>query len=212
MNMSNKNMALLLVAALVISLGGTFLSLDKINEIIIMAPPAVTGGALTGSGRVNLTISTNASCTVDSSVEFGSGSPTGAITISTETANTANFTDCNAGTACLGIYVNNTGNSLLNVSFNSTENGTTFLGAGAANADFKYLIDVSEPDSTDACTGTEGASSWTETPIAKTRVCDKLNFSDTRDAVSLEFNISLDENTPTGLKETTINVYCEETT
>ena len=61
MDMSNKSLALLLVAAIVISLGGTMISLNRINEM------GITGMA---AGNVSVTISTNMSCDVDSNISF----------------------------------------------------------------------------------------------------------------------------------------------
>src|SRR4030066_277530 len=64
MDLSNKSLALLLVAAIIISLGGTMISLNKLNEM------GVTGLV---PGQVTLAITSNMSCNVDSNVSFGSG-------------------------------------------------------------------------------------------------------------------------------------------
>ncbi|MBW2991068.1 hypothetical protein KY348_05190 [Candidatus Woesearchaeota archaeon] len=208
MDMSNKSLALLLVAAIVISLGGTLMSLNKLGEV------GVTGGATAGSGQVNLTISQNTSCTVDTDVDFGSGAPTSTITISTESANAGNdFTDCTGASACRGIYINNTGNTPINVTFNSSVNGSELLGGTHGIDHFKYLIDVSEPDSADACAGTEGASSWTNIEkLTDYTVCEEQNASDSLDEISIEFNVTINESTPEGNKTATIYVSCEIST
>lgn len=202
MDMSNKSLALLLVAAIIISMGGTLISLNKLGEL-----ESITGGATSGSGQVNLTITSNASCTVDSDVDFGSDAPSTTITVSSESSNSGNnFTDCTSGTACLGIYINNTGNTNLTINFTSSKNGSSFLGPPMINDSFNYLIDSAEPES--GCDGTPGASSWTQAPINETNICDSLNFVNSGDTISLEFNVTLNESTTSGVKTTTINILC----
>jgi len=212
MEMSNKSLALLLVVAIVISLGGTFISLNKLNQIVVFAPPRLTGRALTGSGQVNLTISTNSSCTVDNDVNFGSGKPTQTRTLTTDQNNNFDGFSCNGATPgtgnCWGLQINNTGNVRINVTFNSTKDGAELLGLGHQASDFAYLIDDSEIES-NSCT-TDGVSSFTATPKANTLLCRGLNYTDSTDVIIMDFNVSIDQNTAPGNKTTTINIYCIE--
>ena len=207
MELSNKSLALLLVAAIVISLGGTFLSLNKLSQIIVLAPPRVTGRALTDAGQVNLTIEQNASCTVDTNVNFGSGQPQ-AIVIDTDTANSGGFNDCsaNADTTCGGIIVNNTGNRLLNVTFSSTKNGSEFLGGTSLDNQFQYKIDDAEIEN-NACED-PGSSSYTNVPTTATKLCNILNYTTDRNTILMDFQVEIKPDTPPGTKTTTINVNC----
>ncbi|MBN1792648.1 hypothetical protein JW826_03105, partial [Candidatus Woesearchaeota archaeon] len=61
MDLSNKSLSLLLVAAIVISLAGTITTLNRING-------GVTGLA---AGNVTLTIGSTEACEVETNVSFG---------------------------------------------------------------------------------------------------------------------------------------------
>jgi len=202
-DMSNRSLALLLVAAIVISLGGTMLSLTKLNDL-----SGITGMALTGSGQVNVSVEQNASCTVDTSVDFGSGQPQ-AATIDTDSDNTAyGFNDCsaNADTTCGGIIVNNTGNRLLNVTFSSTKDGSEFLGGTSLDNQFQYKIDDAEIEN-NACED-PGSSSYTNVPTTATKLCNILNYTTDRNTILMDFQVEIKPDTPPGTKTTTINVNC----
>ena len=198
-DMSNKTLALLLIAAIVVSLGATIGILNKMEGI--------TGAALSGSGYVNVTISPNSSCTVDTNVNFGSGGVTTSTTLDTDIDNSANgFGDCDTpGTGnCWGIMVNNTGNVELNINITSDKNGTDFLGTGHTTADFDYWIDDTEIEN-NACT-TEGAAG--EVSVNDKIVCTGLNFSDTTDVIVIDFNVTIDQNTVPGAKNATMTITC----
>ena len=198
-DMSNKTLALLLIAAIVVSLGATIGILNKMEGI--------TGAALSGSGYVNVTISPNSSCTVDTNVNFGSGGVTTSTTLDTDIDNSANgFGDCDTpGTGnCWGIMVNNTGNVELNINITSDKNGTDFLGTGHTTADFDYWIDDTEIEN-NACT-TEGAAG--EVSVNDKIVCTGLNFTDSRDVIVVDFNVTIDQNTVPGAKNATMTITC----
>ena len=208
MDISNKTLALLLVAAVIISLVGTFSSLKKLDEVVVITPPTVTGRALSGSGYVNITISPNSSCTVDSNVDFGSGNPQASYTLDTDSDNSQHEFSCDgsvAGTGdCWGIMVNNTGNVELNINITSDKNGTDFLGTGHTTADFDYWIDDTEIEN-NACT-TEGAAG--EVSVNDKIVCTGLNFTDSRDVIVVDFNVTIDQNTVPGAKNATMTITC----
>ena len=203
-DMSNRSLALLLVAAIVISLGGTMISLSRLSQI------GITGMAQTGYGDVNLTVSTNASCTVDTNVNFGSGHPTATYTLSTDQNNNQYDFSCdgsNPGTGnCWGILVNNTGNVRLDVNFTSNKDGATFLGPGHTANDFNYWIDDSEIES-NSCT-TEGSPGQVSTN--ERVICQGLNFTDSSDVIVIDFNVTIDQNTVPGGKNATMTVTCQQ--
>ena len=202
-DMSNKSLSLLLVAAIVISLGGTLLSLNKLSEVGV-----ITGRATDPTGEVNLTITTNASCAVDVGVNFSSGVPTTSRQLSTDINNNFDGFSCDGSStgACSGIEVNNTGNVDLNVTFNSSKNGSGFLGGDHAVSDFLFLIDDTEIEA-NACT-TEGASSWTNVNLTDMILCTGLESNTSNNVVIVDFNVSIDENTPAGTKQATMNINC----
>ncbi|MBN1175310.1 hypothetical protein JXA48_01565, partial [Candidatus Woesearchaeota archaeon] len=91
MDISNKTLGLLLVAAIVVSVGGTFFSLDKLNGF------SSTGFAANEAGSVNLTINSTMSIKMnDSGIDFGTCTVTGFMTFDSNlTGGTANNSNCN---------------------------------------------------------------------------------------------------------------------
>src|SRR4030043_349020 len=161
MEMSNKSLALLLVAAIVISLGGTMISLNKLNQ-------GYTGLA---TGKVELEVTQNASCNVDRNVSFGSsGKPTVTTVISTETTNAGtNFSDCTSGSfGCRGLEINNTGNVDLYINYTSNFNATGLLQGNYADT---YFMTESKNGTV---TGTEGGCRGG--PTATWRVVNTSNW------------------------------------
>ena len=66
---SNKTLTILLIVAIAVALGGTFTSLSMLSRI--KAP--VTGLATSGTGKVNLSITSATSIVVSGNIDFGSG-------------------------------------------------------------------------------------------------------------------------------------------
>jgi hypothetical protein len=206
MEMSNKSLALMLVAAIVISLGGTIISLNRLNEM------GLTGQA-TATGNVSVVIQSNASCNVDTNVSFGTGRPTLNYTLSTNQNNNQYGWGCDGtswGTACYGITVNNTGNVILNISYNSTYNGTGLLGAPQNENDFQYRS--SNKYEAGSCQYPYNAS-WANVNTTQgnnqTNVCMYLNYTSTN-TVIMDFNVTVTPSTTPGTKSTLIYIGCTQ--
>jgi len=205
MELSNKSLALLLVAAIVISLGGTLISINKLNQ------QGLTGLA---AGTVVLNVSENMSCTISSNVSFGT-STTQILTIvnlSTNGSNSNGFTDCLAQDACRGMMINNTGNMNVNVTFSSDKNGTTLLGGPeATNTSFQYSV-VNGSNNGALLPGCNSGlkTAWTYANETTTAICTNLTALSTNNAMTIEYNITIDGNTPTGMKTATIIITCAQ--
>jgi hypothetical protein len=207
MELSNKSLALLLVSAIVISLGGTIITLNNLTK----------GTELTGFavGNVSLGMATSAACAVNSNVSFGSAtySYTNTTTLSTNAINTGpGFNDCLTNVACTGMVINNTGNVHLAVSLQSNLNASTMLGGPAAtNDDFQFAV----------FNGTNGAnadggcvigmqSAWNYTNETDRSICTNFTYFDSADAMIVEYNVTIDQNTPPGAKTSIITITCAQ--
>jgi hypothetical protein len=201
MDMSNKSLALLLVAAIVISLGGTLISLNKLNQ------EGLTGMA---SGQVQLAVSSNMSCDVDSNVTFGSsGQLESVITLSTNLTNTGtNFTNCVASAACQGLQINNTGNVNINVTFNSSVDGTSFVSGVAA--DFMYVVWNGTTASLESGCRAGSSLAWANVPTTASTICSNLTWNETNDMMTMEFNVTVGPTTPPGTKTAILTVTCAQ--
>ncbi len=147
-DISNKTLALLMVAAIVVSLGGLFVSLDRLGRL--------SSGGITGfvtgnaSGKVNVTIASTATITlVDALINFGTCAPPAVnINASIISSNASNSgTNCTDGVGDLdnfpdSIRIRNDGNNNLNVTVNTNVSATQFLGTSLnGNQTFMYATD-----------------------------------------------------------------------
>jgi len=135
-DVSNKTLALLLVVAILTSVGGLMLSLNRLNELKVSFLPAITGAPTsTGSGRVNLSVSSATAISVaDGLIRFGACTPVpgaGSYFMSNSTLNaidnTTGMYNCSTMMAPDNITVRNIGNGYLNLTITFAGNGS-FLG------------------------------------------------------------------------------------
>jgi Tfp pilus assembly protein PilE len=219
MDLSNKSMALILVGAIILSLGGTIVTLNKLNE-------GVTARAVS-TGLVNLTVSSNANCNVDSNIYFGtSPSPEAQYVLSSDRDNKANAsgwnncTDASSDTGasfCKGLQINNTGNVHLQIGFNASSNASTLLVSQNSLdvTDFQYYIRNGTYLGTQATQGCRNASSlnWYNNVSQQqnTTICYNLTtaaFGPTM--MTMEFNITLKPGLVAGEKRANITIECQQ--
>jgi hypothetical protein len=207
MELSNKSLALLLVAALVVSLGGTLISLNKLQS-------GLTGLAM--SGYVNLSINSSAGCNIDTNVSFGNGPrPAGPVNLSSNRDNslTDGFNNCTDGAStnnCKGMQINNTGTVNINVTMTSTANGTDLLNIGPGNeSKFQFIMrNGTYAGSYLGCYNSNYATAWV--PVSKnyTTVCLNQTWQSINNIITLEYNVTIDQDTPPGQKSATITLSC----
>jgi len=207
---SNKTLAFLLIGAIVVSLFGTFVSLNKLNKISDYGLGGITG-LITDSGTVTLDVSGLESFNVYTDVDFGSIIPN--ATKLWATTNTTNnwlgtfVNDCSlpAG-ACQGLTIENDGNEVLNISFNTTEDAASLI--GGTTPYFKFFTrNGNETFGEGGCDGniiynSSSALVWTEI-LADTDyvICngtggDGFDFQSGADTVTLEFNLTIPADAP----------------
>ncbi|MFH0870440.1 MAG: hypothetical protein V1866_05285 [archaeon] len=212
MELTNKSLSLLLVAAIVVSLGGTLISLNKLNQ-------GATGLA---AGEVNLTITSNTSCNIDTNVTFGtSGKPGGTWMLSTNATNAGYgaFNDCIASATCQGMQINNTGNTNINVTLISNYNASSMLGGPQATQDDFQAKAVNGSAANGGavhpgCINGALNSTWfyvNESVAARAiPICLNLTWQDANDLLTIEYNVTVDVDTPVGGKTATITITCTQ--
>jgi len=133
---SNKTLTLLLVIAIVVSVGGTIISINRINRLA--QRQIITGMAGTGTGYVNLTIAGVASISVlEGQIDFGSCSPNATIG-SNLSSNVSGFSANSWGSpgVCSGsgisapdnITIKNDGNTFINVTVKTGTLASSLVG------------------------------------------------------------------------------------
>ncbi|MEK6848947.1 MAG: hypothetical protein AABY01_00055 [Nanoarchaeota archaeon] len=228
-DITNKSLATLLIVAIVISIGGTWLVLNKAPGLLNIA-----GAASTDTGTATVTINSVASIRFAyDAIDFGSGS------VNTTSGNTLCILDTNGtndSTKCQGFLANtsyfqleNDGSTNITVQLLSSKPASTFI--GGTNPQFRYAVFENETTScrngtggtgyvdqigggTGNCTATDGAGGnctvsprgWTDvnsTGVTGATICMRLGFADLSDSLGFDINLTIPYDAPAGAKTAT---------
>ena len=226
-DVSNKTIFALLVATVVISLGGTYISMSAVNNklgSLGFTPTApITGLALIPNATASVTIQHFSSIRFsDSSVAFGSGN------VNT----TGGFTKCALSTVytprgCVsfndvtdGFTIENDGNSNLSVELRSNVTAAQFIGGSSPL--FLWNVTVNEAGSCVNVSGSDRTAVQPNTSLScsspasgntsncgadfeavstsNKNICPSLLFLDSSDTLDIDINITISEDAPTGSK------------
>lgn len=214
-DLSNKALALLLLVAIVVSVGGTAFTLQRMGQL-----QGVTGMATSSpiTGKTNFSIDSSLSIRfVNSLVLFGSGYVNGSMTScsmgtnNTPPLGTRGCINFNTTVHTSNLTIENDGNVLANVSLNFTRNATTFI--GGTSPSFKYEVGNNESSS---CTTLRNASTFKEVSDIEVngtnaRICDGLNFDDESDRLHIGFWLVIPEDASVGSHEVTVTaIACDD--
>lgn len=157
MQISNRTIAMLLIATIIVYLGGTFISLNRLAEV---GYPSITGfGTSTGSGNVSVEISSQVAITwTVASIQWGAGYVDSSCNSNctmqvNNTASAASGTYGYDTTCCksfnwsnTSLLLKNSGNQNVNLQMNVTSNNTMWFGS-ATPAEFSFkIVDVKDRD------------------------------------------------------------------
>lgn len=178
MDISNKTLAMFLVAAIVVSIAGTIISLNKITEV---GPGGLTGMAPTDTGNVTVNVGATVSIIIsgDDTIAFQcSPSPDYNYTVNSEVTDDTGVA-CTVPAAPDPIVVLNDGNVNANVSINVSDigeqqGGTMVLSPGGWSG-FAYR--TMNTTSSGGCYGSYQAAyaNFTST-VAFYIACDNLTY------------------------------------
>jgi len=139
---SNKALVYLLIIAIVVSFGGTLISLNKLSKI-----SQTTGYAVSG-GTVNVTVDVSYIVNVtDRAIDFGSGSLNGsdACRLNSQ-AGDFDPADCwSVAISSDNITFENIGSATINVTVNSTKDAAAFLAGTPAEFSFNCTCGSGTP-------------------------------------------------------------------
>ena len=213
---SNKTLTYLLIAAIVVSVGGTMVSINRLNKAMLQ--PGITGFAGTETGKVNVTIASVSSITIpDAVIDFGSCSPN-ASTGTNVSSNNSNEWGApgvctKAGAAVAesdNITVQNDGNKNINISVKTSAiAGATFIGGtdpgfyyttrNASNREGCFNITGHGHTSPSNFDGTTGMQlNWQSFVAADTEylACTNLTYEDSADQFSFFVLLDLPPDAP----------------
>jgi hypothetical protein len=218
-DISNKTLAILLVFAMAISLGGTVISLNRLRISGTQAP-GITGFG-TGTGTANLSITSDTTITViQNLVDFGTGiiNMTAGCTNATLASSSVNATNwtaeydacwvSNATTPAMvlfpssAIVVRNDGNINVTLTMDSTANTAATFIAGATGGGPLYQY-KSASNETDACDNPQNASWYNLNASTSMAICDKLKAENSQDEARISFKVRIPSDA-TGYKSDTL--------
>ena len=193
MDLSNKSLAFILVVAIVISLGGTIISLDKINTLR-------NEGGLTGfatqnaTGQTNFSLSSNLQLSfTTANVDFGTGFvDTGAANQYCEIATNGTF-NVSPNNFCRGglhannspLVIANTGNVNFTLLLNASANASTFI--QGTNPTFQWMTNYTNSS---CASGAALNTGWSNVTVgSQATACGNFLFTPPNNTAQLHIRI-----------------------
>lgn len=215
MDISNRALAMFLLAAIVVSLAGTLTSINKLGSL------TPTGYASTATGTVDLTVAGSLSVTTQdaNAINFGSCTPVPGLQVVINSENLTNTSGDNGictYASIQNISARNDGTVDANVTIQASDvgenaGGGTFLASAAGTSDIAYKITNASRQATSSggCSAATRAfdqywnltASATEFPL-----CANLTWGavGNPNSVVTDFEIVVPENVPTQAASVTI--------
>jgi len=235
MEETNKSLALLLVAAIIVSLGGTIVSLNKLGQLQLAT---VTGRvADTGTGYVQLNVTSQTTITFQqTTIDFGNGYVNASCNNCTMYTNSSTSGENYSNIACClgnwypltvssdtGLYFQNEGNTDLTVNLNVSADADTFIGGSGPSPEFQFII---KPDfearaataSGETAPNDDTATScadnwkyddvWTAVNVSNPVVCASTGFksNSSQDETVIDFRVLIPRTASAASKTATVTL------
>ena len=208
---SNKTLALLLAATLIISITGFFINIsssDYGKAGIWDSWSSITGNVV---GNVSLTVNTTASLIfqdTNKTIDWGSGyvnTSAGTLNCTLNTQGVITYPNCvGFNNLSTGLVLINIGNVNLNVSFNSTDTNETFIGGTMGNGP-RFQWNISTNSTTTLCqVGMyQFNGTWTDINNSAQVICGNLSWLAGQNALKINVQVKIPANSYSGLRNVT---------
>ncbi len=201
---SNKTLAVIVVAAIVVTLGSTAL-------ILRMGAPMITGMVIEQAGTATFNITSVTSIAIpENTIDFGAGAVDAGVASATidSDGNTLNWT----GTVPDGAFViENDGNVDIDINVNSTVDADGFIGGTADVNSFMWKVDKTEGGEVSACVSSD-IDAYTEVVTTGGALfCGNLSSIDAADLVAMDLQLVIPSDAVPGSKSATINFIASAT-
>lgn len=206
MEISNKTLAMVLVVAIAVSMFGTMVSLNRMQQ-----QPQLTGFATDPQGIASVQVNSTASIRFSqNSVDWGSGSVNTSAgspqncTLSTRGAKSAGCNGFNNLTT--GFVLENDGSTHMLIQINFSKNATDFIGGTFDYGGYLAFFNVSNNESASCLNLNRTYENWTMNNLTQINplICDNLNFTDSKDELRIDILINIPYTSPAATK--TVNV------
>jgi len=199
MKLDNNTLAVILVVAIVLSVGVLFYNSGLFG---------ISGALTTDTGTTNLTISSSLSIRfIDSESALGVGSVYAgneSAEINTESGNTnGNWTGSPPDDPML---LENDGNTDANITFSASATPDSWIG-GTANGgpEFEFKIEAA-PGNTSSCGGNQ-ASSYTALSTTEIQGCENTTYTAGHNAIEINYQAFIPKDAPPEDKEVTVTAH-----
>jgi len=203
---SNKTLAILLIGAIVISLGGTLISLNRLARIRL---PGITG-FVTDTATVDVTITETTEVNwTTSTIDWGSGtvvySKRCELNSYDASFDSANCTAAGFSVDTDGLVLENTGNKNVSLNISTGKNAADFIGGTSP----VYQWNATELEGAATCTGgLDGDSSWQTASTIHTVVCTNFQCDNDYDTIHFDVKVEIPDDA-VGAKSDTITATAE---
>ena len=205
MDISNRTLAVFLLAAIVVSLGGTIVSLNRLNSITGYAGSAFGNVSLSVGGTLSIT-------TVDNPLlNFGSCSPISGFQSIINSVGGANTTTVCAAYSVDNISVRNDGNVHANVTISANRTGAAhggdFLNSVTGVSAFAYRTTKNGyAPYTNGCVGDVSLATYANftSTVANYTACSNLTAGGTNNSFITDFQIVVPYDAPQGQSDVMI--------
>lgn len=193
MELSNKTLSMLLVAAIAVSLFGTLFSLNKLSTL------STTGYAtqVNATAQVQINASTSIVFLV-SSINWGSGRVNSSFTnCSMYTDGMANNDGCwGFATVSSPLVIENDGNVNVTLQLATNATATTFIG-GSSGGGPKFMYKIADNESSSCTSAAPTAYTDVNTTYPGTTICAPLAFDNTKDTVKINVYVNIPDDAVT---------------
>ncbi len=202
MEMSNKTLAMLLVAAIAVSLFGTIFSLNRLESF------GTTGFATQANGTASVYVNTTTSIIFNvSTINWGTGyvNTSGGYVNCTMATDAAHSAGCSGFTTVSnGFILENDGNTNATVSLYANATAVQFIGGSSGGGPlFQYKVSNNEATS---CSS-PAPSSYTDVNVTPpgTTICPSttFDFNNSKDTMEIEVMINIPDNSLSGQRAAT---------
>ena len=191
MELSNKTLAMFLVAAIAVSLFGTLFSLNRLGSL------GATGYATSANGTAIVVVNTSTSIKyVVATINWGSGlvnTTAGYLncTLATDAANTAGCIGFN--TVSQGFILENDGNTVAAVTLSSNRTAAQFIGGTSDGGGPLFRYKVANNGTESSSCGSPNPAAYTDVNVTApgTLICSALNYSDTQDSLEVDIYVNI---------------------
>lgn len=205
---SNKTLAVLLVLAIAISIGGAVLTITQVTNLVNIIPALQGITGLGTTGRVNVSVTALAQLDVaQPSVDFGVGYITVGQTstvLNSSAAKPSSWTESGTTWAAKDMQIANTGTVDINVSFTSGATGATMLAGTNPNFNYSAYNNITAgcktTDGTTAIPSLQQNSTQITSATVPYNICQNLSYVSATNSVNVTITLKFEQDVQAGNK------------